>query len=413
MKQLFINTVVAMDEQAFEVVERKSVGHPDTVADGIAEAISIEYSRFCLDNFGAVLHHHLDKSLIMGGRAKIGFGIGEMERPFRLNINGRMSSRFGNTKIDYKMLQESVAKKYLKQIFPNFNTEKWLKINSYTTAYSRSPVWYRPRCLDDLPELDKPYVNDSSAIVGYWPLSVTERLVLKMEKFFYNSDNSPKFDYIGQDIKILAVRNKKNIELTLCVPFMSIKIPNKAFYFEKLKEIESQLTKLAHKFVGDAFGIKIFLNTQDRVLFEGPKKGTSHYFVVSGSALDYGEEGVVGRGNRSRGLISCARPFSTDAICGKNPAFHVGKVYAYFAEQISKRISEELGCECLVILVTQNKNPISEPQKVVVNITKRVDNKKIEKIVKEELVKRDWVEKIIKGKYFLPLPGGTYGYQES
>ncbi len=149
--------------------------------------------------------------------------------------------------------------------------------------------------MSDLPELKDPYASDSSAIAGYWPLSTTERLVLRMEKYFYNKNNSPKFDYVGQDIKILAIRNEHNIELTLCVPFISTKTPNQSFYFEKLRNIKSNLLCEASAFVKNKFNIKIFINTQDLRLFEGRQRGLSHYFVVSGSALDYGEEGVVGR----------------------------------------------------------------------------------------------------------------------
>jgi len=409
---IFINITQPITSYPFEAVERKGIGHPDTVIEGIAEAISIDYSRFCLRNFGAVLHHHFDKSLIMGGRAKIDFGVGRMKKPIRLIINGRISSQFGNREINYKQIQENSAKKYLKKVLPALDVQKWLKVYSYTTSYSRSPVWYRPRSLDDLPEFRRPYANDTAAIVSYWPLSITERLVLKMEKFFYKKDGSPRFSYIGQDIKVLAVRHKNDIEATLCIPFMSIKIPNKKFYFEKLEKIKSQLTDSAHRFLGDKFRIKIFINTQDRLLFEGTKRGTSHYFVVSGSALDYGEEGLVGRGNRTRGLLSSVRPYSTDAIYGKNPAFHVGKVYTYFAEQITRRISEELGCECTLIFLTQNKSLITSPQKVVVSVSKKIGLKKAEKIIEEELHKKDWVRKIVQNKYFLPMPGGTYEHCE-
>ncbi len=116
-KQLFINLVSLIDDQPFEIVERKGIGHPDTLADGIAEAISIEYSRFCLEEFGAILHHHFDKTLIMGGRAKIDFGSGKMERPVRLLVNGRISSQFGNKKIDYKKIQENAIKNYFEMYY--------------------------------------------------------------------------------------------------------------------------------------------------------------------------------------------------------------------------------------------------------------------------------------------------------
>jgi len=43
------NDFITPDKLQFEVVERKGLGHPDTLADGIAEAAEIEYCRYCLD----------------------------------------------------------------------------------------------------------------------------------------------------------------------------------------------------------------------------------------------------------------------------------------------------------------------------------------------------------------------------
>lgn len=47
--------------QPVDIVERKGLGHPDTLADALAERMSVAYSRHCLGRFGAVLHHNLDK----------------------------------------------------------------------------------------------------------------------------------------------------------------------------------------------------------------------------------------------------------------------------------------------------------------------------------------------------------------
>ena len=96
------------------------------------------------------------------------------------------------------------------------------------------------------------------------------------------------------------------------------------------------------------------------------------------------------------------RPSSTDAIHGKNPAFHVGKVYAYFAEQIAQKISEQFNCECILTLVTQNKRPLIDPQKVFVFTDKKCDKNLIAKIMKIELSKREWIDRIVFDKYFLP-----------
>lgn len=412
MKQLFINTTTPTDNRPFEIVERKGIGHPDTLADGIAEAVSIEYSHYCLKEFGAVLHHHFDKTVIMGGQGKMDFGIGDLIKPIRLIINGRVSPVFGNKKIDYQKIQERAAKKYLRKTLPHLNLEKDLKIKTLSTSYSKSPVWYKPRGLEDLPEFKTTYVNDSSAIVSFWPLSLTEKLVLEMEKYFYNESKRPKFDYIGHDIKILAIRNFKNIELTLCVPFVSSNTPNRIFYLEKLNFIHSELRRIAKDLLEDKFSVNISLNTQDFNLLGKSKGRSSYYFSATGSALDYGEEGVVGRGNRARGVRSCLRPNSTDAIHGKNPSFHVGKVYTYFGDKISKAIAEEMNCECNVVLATQNKRPTDSPQKIIINISKKRNRKEIKKIVERELSKKDWVERIVEDKYFLPSPGRYYGQKD-
>ena len=412
MKQIFINKIKPIDEQPFEIVERKGIGHPDTLADGVAEAVSIEYSRYCLKEFGAILHHHFDKTLVMGGQAKIDFGIGEMLKPIRLILNGRVSSVFGKKKVNFQELQERAAKEYLRKTLPHLDVDKDLKISSLSTSYSKSPVWYKPRSLEDLPEFKTPYLNDSSAIVSFWPLSLTEKLVLEIEKYFYVKDREPRFNYIGHDIKILAIRSHKNINLTSCIPFISSNTPSRSFYIKKLNLIQSELEKMALKILGSELKVNIKLNTQDFSLLGKSKKREGYYFSATGSALDYGEEGLVGRGIKTRGIMSCLRPVSTDAIHGKNPSFHVGKVYAYFGDQISKAIAEEMDCKCTVILATQNKRATSSPQNIIIYVSGERGEKEVKNIVRRELSKEDWIQKIVQDKYFLPAPGRYYGQKD-
>ena len=59
-------------DRPVEIVERKGLGHPDTLADALAERMSVAYSRHCLERFGAVLHHNLDKLYLRGGHCQIG-----------------------------------------------------------------------------------------------------------------------------------------------------------------------------------------------------------------------------------------------------------------------------------------------------------------------------------------------------
>jgi S-adenosylmethionine synthetase len=50
-------------EQRVELVERKGVGHPDSICDAIMEQVSVVLCREYLTIFGRILHHNIDKGL--------------------------------------------------------------------------------------------------------------------------------------------------------------------------------------------------------------------------------------------------------------------------------------------------------------------------------------------------------------
>jgi len=53
-------------EQRVEIVERKGVGHPDTICDGVMEAIARAINNEYQKRFGAILHNNIDKGLLVG-----------------------------------------------------------------------------------------------------------------------------------------------------------------------------------------------------------------------------------------------------------------------------------------------------------------------------------------------------------
>ena len=79
-----------------EVVERKGLGHPDTICDALAENLSrtlcAEYRR----RFGAILHHNVDKALLCGGRAAPAFGGGVILAPIEIYLSGRAALGTGS-----------------------------------------------------------------------------------------------------------------------------------------------------------------------------------------------------------------------------------------------------------------------------------------------------------------------------
>lgn len=127
-----------------EVVERKGVGHPGTLADGIAELASIRYSRHCLDLAGAVLHHNLDKVAVLGGRAAFTDIDGVYDRPLRVVFGGRISTTFAGRALPVREILAQAAVDHLRAALPGFDRVK-LDIRHETTNSSKFPHWFAPR----------------------------------------------------------------------------------------------------------------------------------------------------------------------------------------------------------------------------------------------------------------------------
>lgn len=400
IKEKLINS----DRQPIEIVERKGLGHPDTIADAMAESISIAYSKHCLENFGVILHHNVDKAVVLGGQCNLEYGRGELVKPFRILLGGRMSKRFGNQEIDIETIQIKTVRDYFKRIFPRLNPDKDLEFHTFTSSSSRIPHWFSPRTIDDLPEHKNPHANDTATIVGFWPFSTLEQIVLASERYFYEFDPKihPRFNFVGGDIKIMALRKEKNVELTLCVPFHADKINSQKEYHERKTSIESGLRESLQKRFGKLFDITIQINTQDQKIRSEKDDGRGRYLTVIGSALDYGEEGISGRGNRCRGLISSMRPSTVESVYGKNPVYHVGKVYSLITQEIARQIGTRFDCEATVIVTTRNGDPLYSPYNIVIEVSKSVDERVVREIIVSQLAKRDWTTRIVNNGEFLP-----------
>src|SRR5215471_14957560 len=82
-----------------EIVERKGLGHPDTICDAIAEHLSARLCRAYLDRFGAVLHHNVDKVLLAAGASRPAFGGGQLTRPIDLYLGGRATEEVRGARV--------------------------------------------------------------------------------------------------------------------------------------------------------------------------------------------------------------------------------------------------------------------------------------------------------------------------
>ena len=104
MPHIFISRENEIQPRDHEFLERKGVGHPDTLADALAEFLSSQYSLYCLKEFGIILHHNFDKVGLLGGASYVSFGRGYMTSPIRVLLNCRVSKQFGNKVIPLREL---------------------------------------------------------------------------------------------------------------------------------------------------------------------------------------------------------------------------------------------------------------------------------------------------------------------
>jgi S-adenosylmethionine synthetase len=83
-----------------EIVERKGLGHPDTICDALAETLSRNLCSEYRRRFGKILHHNVDKALLRGGRAAAKFAGGHVLSPINIYFAGRATDKVGNDSID-------------------------------------------------------------------------------------------------------------------------------------------------------------------------------------------------------------------------------------------------------------------------------------------------------------------------
>nr|WP_233518563.1 methionine adenosyltransferase [Streptomyces corynorhini] len=373
-----------------EVVERKGLGHPDTLADSIAELASIRYSEYCLTEFGAVLHHNLDKVAVLGGRARFGDSDGTYDRPVRIVFGGRASASFGGRAIPLREILEAAAAEQLRSALPGFEHIIW-EVRHETTDSSKFPHWFAPRHLSDLPERPVAFSNDTALLVGTAPRTLAETVALLTESHFRRRP------WAGSDIKALVIRNGSAFTVTACVPAVAGHLTTSAEFEDAVTDAARDLTaQLAKRLPGP---IEVVCNTRNTR--SGPLSG--QYFTVSGSAIDYGEDGLVGRGNARSGLITPGQQAGNEALFGKNPAYHVGKVGGWLADEAALALARRTG-PCRVSVIWHNGARYPEPAALEVSTTPGVPVLgEYADLVRESLRRTDWMPELVGARRYLPV----------
>lgn len=347
-----------------EFVERKGIGHPDSICDGVAEAVSRRLSRYYREEFGEILHHNTDKVQLVAGSTAPEFGGGEMVDPIYVLVGGRATREYRGREVPVDTLATDAAREYVEDTVPHLPSE-WIEFESRIGETS-------PGLKSLFDDDGTVQANDTSVGVGYAPLSETDRIVRGLEP-----EVSRRIPAVGEDVKVMAWRTNDDLHVTVAAAVVSRYVADVDEYLEVTARIE----KLAEAFVADRTDrtVHVAVNAAD-----DPESGAV-YLTETGLSAEMGDDGNVGRGNRVNGLITPHRSMSLEATAGKNPVSHVGKLYNIVATNAAERINQELDAEYTGIkLLSQIGAPVAEPQAIDVETTAR-DDDELRRLVAAEL----------------------------
>lgn len=338
--------------QPLEIVERKGLGHPDTVCDALAEALSRSLCRYYLDAFGLILHHNVDKALLWGGASQAVFGGGRVTEPMEIFLAGRAACEYKGKRVPIDELVEESCRNWLKSNFHALDPDRHVKVHSLIRPGSVELVDLYLR----QEKTGVALANDTSCGVGYAPLDDLERVVLEVEKHLNSDATRTTHPAIGEDIKVMGVRHRDAIRLTVACAFIDRFISGVDEYVASKAKVAALVLESASRITQKKVTVEV--NAADDI------SSGSLYLTVTGTSAESGDDGEVGRGNRANGLITPYRPMNMEAAAGKNPVTHVGKLYNLAAQRITNAIVQNLAEveEAYCYLVSTIGRPVVEPQ---------------------------------------------------
>lgn len=344
------------DRFAVEIVERKGLGHPDTICDELAEQLGLALSRHYLSVCGEVLHFNVDKMLLAGGRSSPAFGGGRMLQPIDVFVAGRAVTSIDGKPVPIEDMLSELAAAWFKEHLPAIDPRSDLRFHNLVR-----PGSVDLRALFGRGARSMPLANDTSCGVGFAPLSRLESIVYEVEEALRIAARRGR-RAIGSDIKVMGVRRGSDIHLTVACALIGRFLEHAESYLEAKEEIASIARQAAERY--GTHGVAVVVNAAD-----DPASG-SFYLTVTGTSAEAGDDGEAGRGNRINGLITPGRPMTMEAAAGKNPVSHVGKIYNLAASLIAHRLVEEVPgvaeAECL--LVSEIGKPIDRPQMIKLSV---------------------------------------------
>jgi S-adenosylmethionine synthetase len=371
-----------VEKQQIELVERKGIGHPDSISDGLAEAMSRALCKEYINKCGTVLHHNTDETQIVAGRSFPKFGGGEVLQPIYILLVGRATKEFEGIELATESTALQAARRYLKSTLVNIDLDRDVIMDCKlgTGSSDLRDVFKRDRV---------PVANDTSFGVGHAPFSELENIVYNAERQLL-TDLKSRMPGIGEDMKVMGLRDRNDITLTICSGMIGKYVDDLDSYINMTQEMKAYVEDLAANYTER--NVNVCINTGDNL------KTSCIFLTVTGTSAEMGDDGSVGRGNRCNGLITPNRPMSMEATSGKNPINHIGKIYNLLSTQMAKDIVKQVPDvqDVYIRLLSQIGKPIDQPLVASAQIIPREGTSFSKVKAEAEVVIDDWLSNVTK-----------------
>ncbi|MDY6769367.1 MAG: methionine adenosyltransferase [Candidatus Nanohaloarchaea archaeon] len=380
-----------IEEHRVELVERKGIGHPDSIADGISEAVSRALCTEYRDAFGSIAHHNTDEVQIIGGQSAPAFGGGTMVEPIYILLGGRATHEYDGTTVNVHGTAIQAATDYLRDTITHLDVTEDVVIDSrigqgssdLTEMYDRGEV---------------PLANDTSFGIGHAPLSETEKTVMNVEHHLNADETKEELPFVGEDVKVMGNRRNNDLHLTVAAAFVDRFVEDAEDYEDKRAQVRERVAEVAQNHTDRA--VRVDVNTADG------ETEDELYLTVTGTSAEMGDDGSTGRGNRVSGLITPKRSMSLEASSGKNPVAHIGKIYNIMAHYIADQAVQEVEAveEAHVKLLSQIGTRIDRPQIASIQVAtanglSRASEREVEQLTDHWLENApEIMEKVIDGE---------------
>lgn len=346
-----------------EIVERKGVGHPDTLADLIADEFVRQYTAYTVAEFGVALNLNVDKVIAVGALHTFDLGVEpDLQRPGSMMLIGKITERVGSRRVPVDEIFRAAVTRIVGYAAGEvFAAGLDIHVNNrdrHTPDHGYEV--YRPLAESGIrPPFRERRAADTVTIVQSAPLTLTESLAIEIERRLTGAggDFRREFTAAGTDVKVMVVRTRDHFDITVCVPAIASRIDSPAEYDAVVEGARALVTSVC---VQHGLESSVAVNSKD--------VGGGRYLTAYGTSLDKGDHGTVGRGNGPLGVSSAARWALSEALPGKNPFLHPAPVYNALLADTSQRLVTEWGIPSRLTVTVRNGDRLVEPHLVTVQL---------------------------------------------